>query len=221
MSIEDRYDAVRELIVMGKQRGYLLYDEINDSLPEGVYSADELDSIFSLFGSADIDIIDPEQEFQSEGVKGDNGDEGNGATENRAALSLLADSTISPERHYFREMASFRLLNRQGEIEIAKRIERGKGVVLRALSRSPLAVREILRIGNQLKDGQISIRDIVAFGEDELTDALLEEKTKSVLSIIESIRKHEQAAQRVSRKIKSCRKNSLLYKKHLSMLARY
>ena len=73
LSIEDRYDEVRELIIMGKQRGYLLYDEINDSLPEGICSSDELDSIFSLFGSAGIEVIDPEQEFQNDELKEDEG----------------------------------------------------------------------------------------------------------------------------------------------------
>jgi len=57
LSIEDKYDEVRELIIIGKQRGYLLYDEINDLLPEGICSSDELDGIFSLFGSADIEVI--------------------------------------------------------------------------------------------------------------------------------------------------------------------
>ena len=82
LSIEDRYDEVRELIIMGKQRGYLLYDEINDSLPEGICSSDELDSIFSLFGSAGIEVVDSEQEFQSDGIKDGEKNENNGKGEN-------------------------------------------------------------------------------------------------------------------------------------------
>ena len=118
-------------------------------------------------------------------------------------------------------MAYLPLLSREGEIEIAKRIEHGQKVILKALSRSPLVVREILNIGDQLKNKQISIRDVVSFSDDELTDELLEEKTASVLRIIESIRKHERAAHRIGLKISRCRKRSRLYKKHLSMLARY
>ena len=67
MSIEEKYDEVKELILMGKERGYLLYDEVNDLLPEGICSSDELDSIFSLFGSAGIEVIDTEQKFQDDG----------------------------------------------------------------------------------------------------------------------------------------------------------
>ena len=218
MSIEDRYDEVRELIVMGKQRGYLLYDEINDSLPENICSSEELDSIFSLFGSAGIEVIDPEQEYLNDETKQMEND---GKGEPPDAVSWSPDKTIDPARLYFREMAPLQLLNRQGEIEIAKRIEHGKKIVLKALSRSPLVVREILNIGNRLKNNEIAIRDLVSFGDDELTDAFMEEKRGSVLSIIASIRKYEQAAHRISLKIRQCHKRSRLYKKHLSMLARY
>jgi RNA polymerase primary sigma factor len=206
---------------MGKQRGYLLYDEINDSLPESTCSSDELDSIFSLFGSAGIEVIDPEQEFQNEGMKDDERDENGEKGKGYDFGSIFLDKTITPERHYFREMANFPLLSREGEIEIAKRIEHGQKVILKALSRSPLVVREILNIGDQLRNRQISIRDVVSLNDDELTDELLEEKTASVLRIIKSIRDHERAAHRISLKISRCRKRSRLYKKHLSMLARY
>ena len=222
LSIEDRHDTVRELIIMGKQRGYLLYDEINDSLPEGVCSSDELDSIFSLFGSAGIEVVDPERGFQNEGIKDDERDENDENRESHDIGSFFLDKTTNPERNYFREMANFPLLSREGEIEIAKRIEHGQKVILKALSSSPLVVREILNIGNQLKNKQVSIRDVVSFNnDDELTNKLLEEKTASVLRIIESIRKLERAAHAVSLKISRCRKGSRLYKKHLSMLARY
>ncbi len=221
MSIEDRYNAVRELIVMGKQRGYLLYDEINDSLPEGTCSSDELDSIFSLFGSAGIEVIDPELEFQDEGTQDAERDENDENGESGNLSTPFPDKTINLERHYFREMANYALLNRQGEIEIAKRMEHGRNVILKALSRSPLVVREILSLGDQLKNKQISIRDVVSLSEDDLTDKLLEEKTASALRIIENIREHERAAHRINLKITRCRRSSRLYRKHLSMLARH
>ncbi len=221
MSIEDRHEAVRELIIMGKQRGYLLYDEINDSLPEGTCSSDELDSIFSLFGSAGIEVIDPELEFQDEGTQDAERDENDENGESGNLSTPFPDKTINLERHYFREMANYALLNRQGEIEIAKRMEHGRNVILKALSRSPLVVREILSLGDQLKNKQISIRDVVSLSEDDLTDKLLEEKTASALRIIENIREHERAAHRINLKITRCRRSSRLYRKHLSMLARH
>ena len=221
MSIEDKYDEVRELMMMGKERGYLLYDEVNDLLPEGVCSADELDSIFSLFGSAGLEVIDAEQEVRDEGEEDDKRDEDNGDNGNFDFAPVLLDKTNDPARLYLREMGTVPLLSREGEVEIAKRIEHGRRAILKALSRSPLVVREILNLGDQLKTKQISIRDVVSFSDDDVSDERLEEKTADVLRVMESIRKHERAAQKIGLKISRCRKGSRLYKKHLTMLARY
>ncbi len=221
MSIEEKYDEVKELILMGKERGYLLYDEVNDLLPEGICSSDELDSIFSLFGSAGIEVIDTEQKFQDDGKREDKREEGGGEESEFDFGALNLDKTNDPVRLYLREMGTVPLLSREGEVEIAKRVEHGQRVILKALSRSPLVVREILNIGDQLKKKQISVRDLVSFNEDEVTDERLEERAAGILEVIESIRKHERAAHKIRIKLSRCRKGSRLYKKHLSMLARY
>jgi RNA polymerase primary sigma factor len=220
LSVEDKYDEVRELVFVGKERGYLLYDEIYNLLPEGICPSDEMDDIFSLFDSAGIDVIDAEQEFMGEWKRDGKKDAYKGRDENSDFLAL--DKTNNPARLYFREMASVPLLNREGEIEIAKRIEHGRKVILKALSRSALVVREILNIEKQLRENQISIRDVVAFDNDEeLTEEILEKRKTSVLRVMESIRKHEREAHRIRDKINRCRKDSRLYKKHLSLLARH
>ena len=218
MSIEEKYEEVKELILMGKERGYLLYDEVNDLLPEGVCSSDELDSIFSLFGSAGIEVIDSEQKFQDENKKegkrsGDDNEMDYGA--------LALDKTNDPVRMYLREMGTVPLLSREGEVEIAKRIEHGQKLVLKAISRSPLVVREILAIGDQLSEEILSIREVVSFSDDELTEEKLQEKKTEVIGVVEGIRKHERSANRIRSKLSRCRKGSRLYKKNLSMLARY
>jgi RNA polymerase primary sigma factor len=221
LSIEEKYDEVKELILMGKERGYLLYDEVNDLLPEGICSSDELDSIFSLFGSAGIEVIDTEQKFQDDSKRDDKREEGAGEESEFDFGALNLDKTNDPVRLYLREMGTVPLLSREGEVEIAKRVEHGQRVIVKALSRSPLIVREILNIGDQLKKKQISIRDLVSFNEDEVTDERLEEKANAIIEVIESIRKHEKAAHKIRLKLTRCRKGSRLYKKHLSMLARY
>ncbi len=221
MSIEEKYDEVKELILMGKERGYLLYDEVNDLLPEGICSSDELDSIFSLFGSAGIEVIDTEQKFQDDGKRDDKRDESAGEEGEFDFGALNLDKTNDPVRLYLREMGTVPLLSREGEVEIAKRVEHGQRVILKALSRSPLVVQEILNIGDQLKKKQISIRDVVNFNEDEITDDRLEEKAAAVLEVVDSIRKHERAAHKIRLKLSKCRRGSRLYKKHLSMMARY
>ena len=214
MSIEDKYDEVKELILMGKERGYLLYDEVNDLLPECDCSSDELDNIFSIFGSAGIEIIDADREFQDDDKRED-------SEEEIDATTINLDKTNDPVRMYLREMGAVSLLNREGEVAIAKRIEHGQKTILKALSRSPLVVQEILIIGDQLKKKQISIRDVVAFADDEITEEKLGKKAKVVLEIIEIIRKHDQAAQKIRVKLAQCRKGSRIYKNQLAQLARY
>jgi len=220
LSIEEKYDEVKELILMGKERGYLLYDEVNDLLPEGICSSDELDSIFALFGSAGIEVIDSEQKFQDEGKKDEK--PGDDAEEGEFDLSAITlDKTNDPVRMYLREMGTVPLLSREGEVEIAKRIEHGQKVVLKALSRSPLVVRELLSTADRLKKQLISVRDVVIFNDEELTEERLEEKKAAVLEVLESIRKHERSANRMRAKLAKCRKGSREYKKYLSGLARY
>jgi len=216
LSIEEKYEEVRELILMGKERGYLLYDEVNDLLPEGICSSDELDSIFSLFGSAGIEVIDSEQKFQDDAKKAEKRGDGD-----FDFGSIALDKTNDPVRMYLREMGTVPLLSREGEVEIAKRIEHGQKVVLKALSRSPLVVRELLYIADQLKKGLIAVRDVVTFNDDELTEESLAAKQEEVLAVLDSIRKHERSANRIRAKLNRCRRGSRIYKKHLSMLARY
>src|SRR5437870_10398371 len=143
---------------MGKERGYLLYDEVNDILPEGICSSDELDSIFSLFGSAGIEVIDSEQKFQDEGKKDDK--RGEDASEegefDLAAISL--DKTNDPVRMYLREMGTVPLLSREGEVEVAKRIERGKLAAIKSISRPPIIAKQDIELGDHLHTGVRTVR---------------------------------------------------------------
>jgi RNA polymerase primary sigma factor len=222
LSIEGMYDEVQELILIGKERGYLLYEEIYDLLPAGIAAYDELEQVFTVFGSAGIDVIYGEQEYADEWGRDDNGEKNNGENLSYGSASPSLDKTNDLARLYFREMGGVPLLSREGEVAIAKRIEHGQMVVLKALLRSPLVIREILIIGDRLKKDLISIRDVVSFSSDkEWTAERLEEKKTAVLGVIESIRRQDRAARRIEQRIGRCRKGSRLYKKHLSMLARY
>jgi len=221
LSIEEKYDEVRELIHMGKERGYLLYDEVNDLLPEGICSSDELDSIFSLFGSAGIEVIDSEQKFQDDAKKDEKRGEDIGEDGDFDLTTLTLDKTNDPVRMYLREMGTVPLLSREGEVEIAKRIEHGQKIVLKALSRSPLVVREIMGIGDKLRKDLLSVREVVTLNDEELTEERLEEKKQEVLEVIDSIRRHERSANRMRAKLARCRKGTRQYRKYLSLLARY
>ena len=117
MSIEEKYDEIRQLIAIGKEKGYLLYDEVNELLPADITSSEELDDLFSTFGSAGIEVVDSEKTYRDEKLQGEGGDE-NDLDLTPGAL----DKTNDPVRMYLREMGTVPLLTREGEVEIAKRI---------------------------------------------------------------------------------------------------
>jgi RNA polymerase primary sigma factor len=175
LSIEERYDEVRQLITMGKEKGYLLYEEVNDMLPGDISSSDELDDIFSMFGSMGIEVVDSEQRLREK------------SEEDGAELDLTPgtlDKTNDPVRMYLREMGTVPLLTREGEVEIAKRIERGKNAVLRAIARTSMAAHEVDRLRERLQAREINVRDAVVYNEEEVTQEKLEAKIRQTLRLM-------------------------------------
>src|SRR5471032_1834516 len=167
MSIEKKYDEVRQLINIGKEKGYLLYDEVNELLPSEITSSDELDDLFNTFGSAGIEVIDSDQKYARDEKPIDR--TGEGAEEIELDLTPgTLDKTNDPVRMYLREMGTVPLLTREGEVEIAKRIERGKKAVMRVITRTPMAAREVARLSERLGAGELTVRDVVIFQEEEV-----------------------------------------------------
>ncbi len=218
LSVEDKYEGVRELINLGKEKGYLLYDEVNDALPDDIHSSEDLDSIFYLFGDAGIEVIDSEHQLDAVQEKlrskDDSDDDGD-------SVSDGLEKTNDPVRMYLREMGTVPLLTREGEVEIAKRIEKGQKIVLKALSRSPLVVGEILKLGVVLESGELSVKSICQFTEDEVTPEVLENRKADVLNSLNTMDKLEGEAAKARRKLAKMRKESADYKRQLSKLARY
>src|SRR5512136_2562119 len=178
LSIEDKYDEVRQLISIGKEKGYLLYDEVNELLRADITSSDELDDLFNTFGSAGIEVVDSEQKYR-EDKQGEAGDE--------LELDLtpgVLDKTNDPVRMYLREMGTVPLLTREGEVEIAKRIERGKLAVIKSISRTPTVSAKVIELGDQLRAGDRTIRELVIFNDEELTEEKLEAKIKETLKLV-------------------------------------
>jgi RNA polymerase primary sigma factor len=187
LSIEDKYDEVRQLISIGKEKGYLLYDEVNELLPPDVISSsEELDDLFSTFGSAGIEVIDSDKEREEKLLERPEG------TTEEVELDLTPgaiDKTNDPVRMYLREMGTVPLLTREGEVAIAKRIERGKLRVIKSISRTPTVARQIMTMGDQLKAGARTIRELVVFNDEEITDERVEERAREVAKQIEAVRK--------------------------------
>ena len=187
MAIEEKYDEIRQLIAVGKEKGFLLYDEVNELLPADVTSSDELDELFALFNSAGIEVIDADQKGREE-KPFSRPDEGRDQVELDLTPGTL-DKTNDPVRMYLREMGTVPLLTREGEVAIAKRIERGKLMVMKAISRTPTVAKHIIHMGEQLKLHGLGVKDLVIFKEEDVTDDRLANRARQVLKQISGVRK--------------------------------
>ena len=185
MSLEEKYDEVRQLIQIGKEKGYLLYDEVNELLPPDITTSDELDDLFTTFGNAGIEVVDSEQKYRETKLL-DRRSEGSDIELDLTPSAI--DKTNDPVRMYLREMGTVPLLTREGEVEIAKRIERGKLSIVKAASRMPLVVQRVLDMGDEMKNGERTLRELVVFQEDEITEEKIRRLSRGVLERIERIR---------------------------------
>jgi RNA polymerase primary sigma factor len=198
LAIEEKYDQVRQLIAMGKERGYLLYDEVNDILPPEVHSSEEIDDLLSTFERHGIDIYEDAAAAKAARATVDAAETPEVETKEEPApedseLDLtpgMLEKTNDPVRMYLREMGTVPLLTREGEVAIAKRIERGQNLVLKTITRSPLVLKELLNVGEDLRKGTRSIKEIVQFDDEELTEEKIEAKTKKTLKVLEKIARY-------------------------------
>jgi RNA polymerase primary sigma factor len=188
---EDKYtDEAQKLISIGKEKGYLLYDEVSDLLPpELSSSAEDLNNLFSAFGTAGIEVLDAEDHGVGlDKIPGE--DDLKELPEGEVELDLTPgtlDKVNDPVRMYLREMGTVPLLTRAGEVEIAKRIERGQLIALKSLSRSPVIVREIVSLGKQLRNDPSIIKDVLRFKDEELIDDRIAQKLRLTLDVIDQI----------------------------------
>jgi RNA polymerase primary sigma factor len=192
----DKYsDEVEKLLEVGKEKDYLTYDDINRLLPPDVNSADEIEAILDVIGAEGISISDSDEKFiEAAAAVGSNGDgKIEEVLDEELDLDLTPgtlDKTNDPVRLYLREMAVVQLLTRDGEVSIARRIERGRLRVLKAISRSPLCIEEIIQIGERLRRGELHIREVVQFSEQEpVTEERIAEYESLALEAINELKK--------------------------------
>jgi RNA polymerase primary sigma factor len=187
----------------GKEKGFVLYDEVSELLSDDFPAGREFEDLLSDLDSAGVEILEePRTEFDKKAEE----------SEEFADIELAqdyGDKTNDPVRMYLREMGTVPLLTREGEIELAKRVERGQGSVRKALSRSPLVIRDLIQLGEDLQNRAISIRDVLILPDLGGTEEDFSEQAAELLSQIEEIeklyRKSQQARQRmqaVSRSLK-------------------
>lgn len=192
-------DELVKLLEVGKEKDYLTYDDINRLLPPDMNSADDIEAILDVIGAEGISISDSDEKFiEAAAAAAAIGSNGDGKLEDALDEELdvdltpgTLDKTSDPVRLYLREMAVVPLLTRDGEVSIARRIERGRHRVLKAISRSPICIEEIIQVAEKLKRGELHIREIVTFSEQEpVTEERIAEYENSTLESIAEVKKH-------------------------------
>jgi RNA polymerase primary sigma factor len=186
---------ITKLIDARRGKGYLTCKEVNDLIPHDIHSPEDLDDLLATVGTQGVNVLESrprlassalDKQFKNEGEVGEDVE----LDQTPGPLEAIKD----PVRIYLREMGVVPLLTREGEVDIAKRIERGQLRVLKALSRSPVVIRQILATGEDLKRGVRSIKEIVVFDEEEITEKVLQNGVKDITCRIDELQKHYKRA---------------------------
>ncbi len=180
-------EEVKQLIDMGKEKGFLTYDEVNDILPADMVSSEQIDDVMSMFGEMDIEIVDSVQKVKIPKVKLDMEDEEEleGEQEEQEFEPGALGRTSDPVRMYLREMGSVSLLTREGEVEIAKRIEDGEREMAGVILNTPITIKEVISLGERLRKFQLNPVDISKEIEEEVVEEDEEDVTR--IRLLESI----------------------------------
>jgi RNA polymerase primary sigma factor len=201
----------RELISMGKAKGFLTYDEVNDHMPESIVSSDQIDDWLSTLGGEGIEIVDASSQVKVE-EKAPAAAEAE--TEEEAEPEVAPrpveveeeeeddgySKTNDPVRMYLRKMGSVSLLTREGEVEIAKRIEDGERRVLKVVLDSPVAIEEILDLGDKLRKGKIRVKEVVKDTDEDDEEFDEAFHVDRVCKIIDKVRRVSKDLEKVEEK---------------------
>ncbi len=187
-------EEVKQLIDLGKEKGFLTYDEVNDLLPPDIVSSEQIDDVMSMFGEMDIEIVDSAQKVKIPKIKLDleEEEELEGEQEEMEFEPGTLGRTSDPVRMYLREMGSVSLLTREGEVEIAKRIEEGEKEVAGVILNTPITVKEVMSLGDRLKKFQITAAEISKEVEEEDLEEDEEDVQKTrLLAVIDEIGEYD------------------------------
>ncbi|HEX3595136.1 MAG TPA: sigma-70 family RNA polymerase sigma factor, partial [Polyangiaceae bacterium] len=196
---------VDDLISLGKSKGFLTYAEVNEALPGDDVDPDQMDDVLNVLDNEDIEIVDDAANLKIAPAKRMADDEpattrGKSSNDSDAPSSTPQPKSVEgeegyygrsndPVRMYLRKMGSVALLTREGEVEIAKRIEEGENEILESILNSPIAVREIIDIGERLRNHKIRVKDIVRDAEDEEHEFDEEEADRRIIRLIDRVKR--------------------------------
>ena len=208
--VEERFPSVRQLVELGKEKGYLLYDEIYDLLPDEVVSLpDELDNIYVRFGEMGIEIIDrPDRYRNRDDLDTSGGAEKREGGEMTEFVVPEQEKTNDPVRMYLREMGTVPLLDRDGEVEIAQRLEQGEWMIYEALCENSVVLRELLRLSELAQKDESVLHQLTASDNEESLDAKASDRIKTNLRIFGRIEKNNAAIEKLRKRQKRLKDGS-------------
>jgi RNA polymerase primary sigma factor len=197
VAIDEKFGRLKQLMDTGKEKGYVLYDEVNELLTEEYSGGRELDDLLTELDSAGVEILEePKIDLEKKLEEGEE-------FVDTDLVQDFSDKTNDPVRMYLREMGTVPLLTREGEIELAKRIERGQGAVRKALSRSALVIREILALSELIQNDPVNVRDILIMPDLVVTDETIADHAAELIATIAEIEKHYKKAQQFRQKLQA------------------
>ena len=183
-------EEVQQLIDLGKEKGFLTFDEVNDILPADMISSEQLDDVMSMFGEMDIEVVESEQNMSLQKTCSFNDDLDESQEEEEEETEFEAGMlgrTSDPVRMYLREMGQVSLLTREGEVEIAKRIEEGDSRVTSVILRTPIAVKNLLSLREDLEKEEISVSEVTKDYDEEEGSEEGEKHRQRILGILGAI----------------------------------
>ena len=197
MAKAGKIKEVEQLVNMEGEKGFLPFNEGNDIPPNDIVSSDQIDDVLMMFDEMDIDVVEDLQGLKVEEEKAIEKEEEEGDDLEIESFGRATD----PVRMYLREMGSVSLLTREGEVEIAKRIESGKRGVLSVVLNCPMAVKEIINLGNAIKAGKVEIRDVTnEIDEEEVSFEEEQVQKKRILELVDRIKRRDEEVRRLLKK---------------------
>jgi RNA polymerase primary sigma factor len=190
------FDEITKLVDGGNEKGHGTYNEMSDLRPEDGHSSEDLDDLLTTIGTRGIEVLEDQPQLPSSALE-ENSDE-EAKVDGLDLTPGALETTDDPVRIYLREMGIVPLLTREGEVDIAKRIERGQRSALKALSRSPLVIRQILILGEDLKRGIRPITEVLVFDEEELSEETLQSRVADITERIDELQKHYRRANQLA-----------------------
>jgi RNA polymerase primary sigma factor len=184
VALDDKFDGLQQrLVQMGKEKGYVLYDDVSEALPGELGNGTDIDEVLAALDGAGIEILEEPKDFDKK------------IDESEEIIDIdlpagVGEKINDPVRMYLREMGTVPLLTREGEVEIARRIERGQNTVLKSLFRAPLVIQDIINMGEEVAQDTLLAREVIQISDPILTDELVEEKRAEFARVTEDISRH-------------------------------